>query len=238
MQPAPSLDLCTTFFHAQNTCTAVQMITTHVILELRLYAMYGRSKKILALLGVLISCEATVMGVLFGINRAGLVGTNNPAEGVLICADGDPLNGSHWIMFYWVAVLSIESCLLSLALYQAWLHRHGAQGGGLMRALTRDSVLYFIMIFWIYCANMALWIRNHITLDELGTSYSLVISVILANRLMIGVRSSYYQKEATLANLPSIAFNNIATGHSELQFNTNYPLDEIELDRYDAEHGF
>jgi hypothetical protein len=45
-----------------------------VILELRLYAMYGRSKKILALLGVLISCEATVMGVLFGINRAGLVG--------------------------------------------------------------------------------------------------------------------------------------------------------------------
>jgi hypothetical protein len=55
------------------------------------------------------------------------------------------MDGSHWIMYYWVAVLSIESCLLSLALYQAWMHRKKAQGGGLMRALTRDSVIYFIL---------------------------------------------------------------------------------------------
>jgi hypothetical protein len=85
------------FFHAQNTSTAVQMVTTHgtymiaplhvqrfqriasfflstVILELRLYAMYGRSRKILALLLFLISCEATAMGVLFGMTRPGLIG--------------------------------------------------------------------------------------------------------------------------------------------------------------------
>src|ERR1700683_4646990 len=95
-----------------------------VILELRLYAMYGRSKKILALLFVLISCEATAMGVLFGVNKAVVIceclisishmmsiynytGTNNPYNGVFICADGDPLDGSHWIMYYWVAFLSI-----------------------------------------------------------------------------------------------------------------------------------
>jgi hypothetical protein len=48
-------------------------------------------------------------------------------------------------MFYWIAVLSIESTLLSLALYQAWVHRKGANGGGLMRALTRDSVIYFVL---------------------------------------------------------------------------------------------
>jgi hypothetical protein len=245
MQPAPSLDLCTKFFHAQNTNTAVQMITTHVILELRLYAMYGRSKKILALLFVLISCEATAMGVLFGVNKAGVIGTNNPAEGVFICADGDPLNGSHWIMYYWVAVLSIESCLLSLALFQAWQHRKKVQGGGLMRALTRDSVLYFIMIFWIYLANLVLWAKNRVTLDELGTSYSLVISVILANRLMISVRSTYYQSEATIANMPTIAFtsevaysNNEVTHYSEFQPPLDDEAVEIELDRFKPEHGF
>ncbi|KIM86912.1 hypothetical protein PILCRDRAFT_815363 [Piloderma croceum F 1598] len=241
MQPHPSLEVCLTFFHAQNTCTAVQMITTHVILELRLYAMYGRSKKILLLLFALISCEATAMGVLFGVAKAGVIGTNNPYEGVFICADGDPLNGSHWIMFYWVAVCSIESCLLGLALYKAWEHRHRTQGGGLMRALTRDSVLYFIMIFWIYLANLVLWAKNRITLDELGTSYSLVISVILANRLMISVRSSYYQKETTsVTNLPSIAFNDFPR-HTEPHFTTQVTLNEgagIELDRFDAQHGF
>jgi hypothetical protein len=45
-----------------------------VILELRMYAMYGRSKKILAILFVLISCEATAMGVLFGVTKAGFIG--------------------------------------------------------------------------------------------------------------------------------------------------------------------
>ena len=72
-------------------------------------------------------------------------GTNNPAEGVFVCADGDPLDGSHWMMYNWVAVCAIESCFLSLALYQAWMNRSKAQGAGLMRALTQDSVFYFIM---------------------------------------------------------------------------------------------
>lgn len=242
MQSSPSLDLCTKFFHAQNGSTAVQMITTHVILELRLYAMYGRSKKILALLVFLISAEATVMGVLFGLNRPGLIGTDSPAEGVTICADGDPLDGHHWIMYYWVAILSIESCLLSLALYQAWMHRKRVQGGGLMRALTRDSVFYFIMIFWIYLANLVLWAKNRVTLDELGTSYSLVISVILANRLMIGVRSTYYQSEDSLAIMPSIAFNNVPYSIARNTADYRFTLDDesivMELDRFDDQDGF
>jgi len=237
MQPAPPLTFCARFFHGQNTSIAVQMITTHVILELRLYAMYGRNRKILALLVFLISAEATVMGVLFGVMRPGLVGTNNPAEGVFICADGDPLDGAHWTMYYWVAVLFIESCLLSLALYQAWLHRSKSHGGGLMRALTRDSVIYFVLIFWIYLANLVLWAKNRITLNELGVSYSLVISVILANRLMIGVRSTYYQIEATLATMPSnIAFN---MGHLSTFHQLTMESDTVvELEGFDVRHGY
>jgi len=241
MQPKPSFALCSKFFHAQNTSTAVQMITTHVILELRLYAMYGRSKKILALLVALICCEATAMGVLFGLNVPGAIGTNNPATGVTICADGDPLDGHHWIMYYWVAVLSIESCLLSLALYQAWTHRKRVHGGSLMRALTRDSVIYFIMIFWIYLANLILWAKNRVTLDELGTGYSLVISVILANRLMIGVRSKYYQGETSLTGMASITFEfNRASRRPDSEFKSEdiSTVMEVELDSFDVDQGF
>ena len=60
-------------FHRAHTTTLFASST--VILELRLYAMYGRSKKIFALLLFLISCEATAMGVLFGVNKAGVIGT-------------------------------------------------------------------------------------------------------------------------------------------------------------------
>lgn len=71
---------------------SLQMITTHstsstilravwvnfpffaVTLELRLYAMYGRSRKILAILLFLIACEACAMSVIFGVSKAGLIG--------------------------------------------------------------------------------------------------------------------------------------------------------------------
>jgi hypothetical protein len=45
-----------------------------VILQLRLYAMYGKSKKMLAFFITLTTCEIAVMGVLFGVPRDGLVG--------------------------------------------------------------------------------------------------------------------------------------------------------------------
>lgn len=116
------------------------------------------------------------------------VATNNPAEGVWICADGDPLNGTHWIMFYWVALLFLESCLSSLALYQAWMYRHKVNGGGLIRAFSRDSVWYFIM--WVLrnflvlnrslCGTM--WIVFHqlrMALTDIDTGFSGYTSRIL-----------------------------------------------------------
>jgi len=66
----------------------------------------------------------------------------------------------------------------------------------------------------------------------------LVISVILANRLMISVRSSYYQRETTsVTNLPSIAFNDFPR-NTEPIYTTQDEGAEMELDKFDAQHGF
>ncbi|KAG6856163.1 hypothetical protein H0H87_006970 [Tephrocybe sp. NHM501043] len=73
-----------------------------------------------------------------------LYGTNEPFPGNFICADGDPLDGSHWVVYYWTAILVIESILLSLAIYKAWQHRKAVRGSSLMQALTKDSVVYFV----------------------------------------------------------------------------------------------
>ena len=91
-----------------------------------------------------------------------LQATNNPAPGVFICADGDP-PGEHWIAYYWTAVLSIEFVLLLLSLYKAWVYRNA--GNGLMRSLTKGSVIYFVLIWWIYLGNQILWIRNRVSQD-------------------------------------------------------------------------
>jgi len=54
---------------------------------------------------------------------------------------------------------------------------------------------------------------------------------------MIGVRSTYYQSEATLANVPSnIAFNNFSLP-SDYQFTLETET-AIEMDGFDARDGY
>ncbi|KAF9002345.1 hypothetical protein BDQ17DRAFT_1425999 [Cyathus striatus] len=149
--------------------------------------------------------EAVTMGCFFGIPNEKLIGTNEPFPGVHICADGDPQDGTHWVVYYWVVVIIIETIFLLLALRMAWDHRQSAGGGRLMQQLTRESVLYFIVIFWIYAGNFVLWYINRLTLNELGTSFGFVLPSIFASRLLISVRTIHYKNptstgEATLCS--------------------------------------
>ena len=90
----------------------------------------------------------------------------------------------------------------------------------MIKALTKDSVKYFVAIFCIYAINQAIWLVNdvsclifvtllthylkisrQITLNEVLTGFGFVISAIMANRLMINVRESYYQTLNPTTNL-------------------------------------
>lgn len=166
---------------------------------------------------------------------------------MFICADGDPLDGEHWIGFYWTAILCIEFILLLLALYQVWKHRNQNEGGRLMRSLTQESVLYFVTIFWIYLANQMLWIQNRVrfpshssmsksspriitklTLNELGTGYSFVISVIFANRLMVAVRSpNYYTNQVEESEFYFTTIRFASRSRADQQTS---PLDEVAVE--------
>ncbi|EIN05653.1 hypothetical protein PUNSTDRAFT_145621 [Punctularia strigosozonata HHB-11173 SS5] len=194
MQEHATYDLCNRFFHWQNTGASLQVVTTHIILEMRLYAMYRSSHYILALLVFLETCEVIAIGVIFGTTKPGQVGENNPFPGLRICADADPPH-LHWIAFYWTAILSIEAILMGLAMYKAYENYKTGIGGPLMRSLSRESVLYFMGIFGIYLLNQILWWINRITLNELATGFSFAVSAVFANRLMISVRQHYYNSE-------------------------------------------
>ncbi|KAF8321513.1 hypothetical protein F5887DRAFT_352934 [Amanita rubescens] len=139
VQKQPSFDVSLRFFHWQNIGASVQIITTQLILELRIWAMYGNSWKMLVLLLLLIAGEAVALGIIFGIPRTDLVATNHPLNGVYICADGDPTN----------------------ALWKAWEHRSNPPSR-LMKEVVLQSVLYFLAIFWICIANMVIWFVNRV----------------------------------------------------------------------------
>ncbi|KAF5382456.1 hypothetical protein D9615_003000 [Tricholomella constricta] len=185
---------CTRFFHWQNFGAAQQVLLTHMILQLRLYAMYGSTRKMLIFFVALTSCEIVVLGVLgaLGLQDPLRVTTNEPFPGVLVCANGEPQHGQRWVAYFYTVVILVEGTMLILALRKAWIHRPSVGGSTLMMQLTRDSAIYFLIIFGIYLANLIIWVNNRITLNELGVPFSFAFSSIFANRLLIGVRIAYY----------------------------------------------
>ncbi|KDQ49715.1 hypothetical protein JAAARDRAFT_42648 [Jaapia argillacea MUCL 33604] len=189
-----SFSVSNKFFDYQDTCTCLIVLATHVVLEMRLYAMYGNSKIILAISIFLNIGELAFMAALGAATGGGSstpLGTNEPFPGLIICTDGD-LPHKHWYAFFWTAVIAVESILLALALFKAWTDYRKGLGSSLITILARDSAIYFVVIFWLYMFNQIIWIFNRMTLNELSTGFSTAISTIAVNRMVISVRDRYY----------------------------------------------
>ncbi|KAJ7612114.1 hypothetical protein FB45DRAFT_843411 [Roridomyces roridus] len=215
MQYNASVAVRTNFFHWQNGGAILQYITTQIILSLRIYAMYGRSKKVLAFLTFMVLAEIAAMVVLFEVPKAGLVGTNNPSLDLFICADGDPPH-VHWEAYVPVITLITESILLSFAVNKALQqYMSGTPGGRILPKLTRESVFFFCAIVGVHVANLTIWMINtvgflvapsiispdifsfQLTVNELVTGFSFAIPAVLANRLLISVRQHVGTTETT-----------------------------------------
>ncbi|KAJ7611738.1 hypothetical protein FB45DRAFT_1119094 [Roridomyces roridus] len=179
---------CSDFFHWQNGGSALQHVLNQMILSLRLYAMYGRSKRILAFLVLLLAIELTGFIILLELPAPGLVATNNPSTDLFICADGDPPHG-HWIAYVPVILLITEFIIFLLAVFKAWQqYRSEIPSGQILPKLMKESVWFFFAISLVHLGTVTTWMMNILTLDELWTGFSLSIPAVLANRLLISIR--------------------------------------------------
>lgn len=190
MQRKPSQNLCRCYFIWEATAVAVQIIVTHILLSARLFAMYNRSPKVLLLLVGLIVGEWLILTLAAFVPDR--IMTNEPRPGVFICSVSEPPK-MHWAVYSYATMILVEGVFLVMALWKAWLHRQSTGGSILMHQLTKGSVFYFFMIFWVYIVNLVIWINDNPIITEIGTSFSFVLPCILATRLMIHTRSTHYR---------------------------------------------
>jgi len=181
----------------------------------------------------LTTSEVIVLSIIgaLGLQDPKRVTTNEPFRDVFICANGEPQNVHRWVAYYFTAVILVEGGMLWLALRKAWIHRPAIGGSTLMQKLTRDSAVYFFIIFTIYLANLIIWAYNHIILNELGVPFAFAFSSIFANRLLIGVRVAYYgsflEPEDSRESIHIINFTTSASAGTNQQ-----TRDRIELQTF------
>ncbi|KAJ7282810.1 hypothetical protein C8J57DRAFT_52099 [Mycena rebaudengoi] len=167
-----------------------QVMTIHCILALRLYAMFERSKTIVAVLvTVLISQVTSILLILF-VNRTGTVDVFSPAPGVVLCQAS--LLHARRVAYIPLSVLSTECIFLSLALYRGW--KSHSYGGRLLHQLTKESFLYFTAIAIIHIMATVQWMVSNsksslLSSTEPGIAWFLAIPAVLTNRLLISARA-------------------------------------------------
>ena len=139
-----------------------------VILQLRLYALYSRSKWILAILSVsfafTVAASGTIMGTTLNkiestllrqlahlhtnynlsVNR---VAYSNLVPGMPLCL---PIGVSSHFYAFWIPILCFETLLCSLAILRGYLSYKRKEldrlsGRHILEILIRDSILYFMV---------------------------------------------------------------------------------------------
>ncbi|KAG6918330.1 hypothetical protein DXG01_015189 [Tephrocybe rancida] len=95
-----------------------------------------------------------------GLRDPHRITTNEPFRDVYICANAEPHTSQRWSVYFFMVTIIIEGVLLILALRKAWAFRQPVSGFTLMQELTRDSAVYFFIIFCVYSANLIIWAVN------------------------------------------------------------------------------
>ncbi|KAF9224378.1 hypothetical protein BS17DRAFT_779698 [Gyrodon lividus] len=188
---APS-NVCTIYLLCDDIVTLLMTISVQVVLQLRVWAIYGRSKKILYFLIALSVAEAAVMIVLIvititHIERLPVISTSTGCyyEGLL------PLSAG-----FWIPAMIVEPILCLLVLKKALSAARGRTRLSVL--LARDSLLYFVVIFAELVASTVVWAHQPFYINTV-MPWSAAIPSLMGTRLLLNTRRHFTSPVANIS---------------------------------------
>jgi hypothetical protein len=218
-----------------------------VILAARTYALYGCSKKILALLvstsvvGLIISCVCNISPLSpqlqrFRCSRArSLQGSlamqpwDRPSTTFLGCHTSTSASSGVHIAVPWECLLTFDTMLIVLTLARGRLlaPREMWVGPGAPRdiraVITRDGVLYYAVVAGANAANVLTFYLAPAVLRGVLSNPASALSTVLCARLMLNIRAA---GDVAHPALPSTSAESTTGFDSRAAFTSRFALDE------------
>ncbi|KAF7316257.1 hypothetical protein MIND_00144300 [Mycena indigotica] len=181
-------DIFTTLFCA---------FVVEVVMQIRLFAMYGHDRRIMFVVSMLCMGELMSMVTLsiakFDPTLAGLAQIAGPGtiQPLPFCNNIIPYN----FFPYWIAFMIFDGIILLLVIRKAYSHykllpdkswKDASQT--LVGVLARDSVLYFVCNVAVFLGTTLLWRFGPPILATIAISWSIVVPSTSAGRLMLNIR--------------------------------------------------
>ncbi|KAI0777610.1 hypothetical protein BD413DRAFT_467056 [Trametes elegans] len=198
--------ICLSWFRWQGWTGVITFVIAELILQLRLYALYFRDKRILACMVTVCLGAAASSAYVMGnaLSQIRSIAVTLPHTGSTVCV---PTSLPTHFYAFWIPMLISESVLCGLALFRGFQsYRPGSNmfqnGKRIIEVLVRDSLFYFVIIFATYLVNACLFLTRPDSEVEIAIGFAVALSVVLANRLCLNVRGHIRAGREPLSSLP------------------------------------
>jgi len=161
----------------------VLVAIAEVVMIVRVYALYSRSKIVLAILLVSLVAQICLMAVslaatqpeplLPGLRACILVGKT----------------GSNLFAGFWGASLWTDTLVFFFTLFKVIQLRRRNLKTPIMSILARDGLLYFFVIFFANFFNTVMYLSAPLSIKAIGASFSQLITATMISRLQLNLRS-------------------------------------------------
>ncbi|KAG1751502.1 uncharacterized protein EDB91DRAFT_610192 [Suillus paluster] len=189
---------CQLFLASQGWISFCVLWAVQLILQLRLYALYSRSQKILIAMAIGFTTEIMVMSVFFAIGTAKDTITNEPLPGIRVCA---VTRAAPVVAYVWLPDIVFEAFLFLLAARIGF--KRGRFGFNIFRmerkslinALLYGNVHYFFCILVANAVNAGIWQGLGPSWFEVPEGFAAAIEVTLGCRMVLDLKSALSDSE-------------------------------------------
>ncbi|KAJ7810037.1 hypothetical protein B0H14DRAFT_3112519 [Mycena olivaceomarginata] len=157
-------------------------LSVELVLALRVYALYGCSKRIGAFLSVLI---AGFLGVMIAVSILAFDYTRLPSwPGPCIAIH----RGPKFIIAFYASPMVFDIIMTALTVYKVMDHNRRGVSFSLMNRMVRDGIFYFLAITSLNLLNVIFFIQPNKRIQAINAPTSIQISSVLCCRLILNLR--------------------------------------------------
>lgn len=192
----PSLAFCRVFVPMEVWPTWIIVSTVQVMLQMRLYVLYQRSKKVLALLVTLFLAEAAVTLVMCVKFSSTVNASNQPLPGVYFCTSSTSSEQFFPDSVY--TILAFESILFCLCIWASYQRSKGDFSAPGLR-WSRSHLIDILIegnVFYFLCFALT-WVAALVALSVYGFQWGQAVNAFgSATSIVAGCHLILHLREA------------------------------------------
>ncbi|KAG8890892.1 hypothetical protein FRB98_002912 [Tulasnella sp. 332] len=189
---------CDSYYIIVGVATTILLYSVEVGMQLRIYALYNCSRRVLFVNAILFAFEVIAISTLVGLDIH--LSNDSAASPILLsrpftgCWNGHHPHFSHAA---WFIALTYESYLFALVSYQAYKkYAHYGTFMGIFKLMFRDAIAWFFFIAALIGWNAFSWLGGVTGYVFLGLPFLHAGACIGGSRLLLNLSKACYSSSS------------------------------------------